>query len=58
VAVRERLSLARPQGQVGQARVLGLELLAREARLLDVAEAVLGGMILGLLQVPVRKRDR
>jgi hypothetical protein len=57
VAVRERLPLARAKDQVRQAGVLCVQLLAREPRLLDVAEAVLGREILRFLEVAVRPGD-
>jgi hypothetical protein len=57
VAVCERLPLARTEDQIGEAGVLGLQLLAREARLLDVAEAVLGREVLRFLEVTVRVGD-
>src|SRR4051812_29848652 len=54
MAVAEGRALARAQDEVHQAGPLGLEVRAREARLLDLAEAVLGGQVLDLAQVADR----
>jgi hypothetical protein len=59
VLVGEGLALVGPQDQVGEARRLRVELLARESRLLGVGEPVLGGGVLDLAKVLERvPRDR
>src|SRR3954454_253786 len=54
VAVTEGRALARLEDEVHEAGPLGLEVAAREARLLDLAEPVLGGQVLDLAEVADR----
>jgi hypothetical protein len=52
--VGERLALAGPQDQIGDAGRLRLEVAAGEAGLLRLAEPVLGGEVLDLAEVADR----